>query len=168
MTTQKALAGVIFGGLVAATSYLGTRATQQSVDNWYPRLAKPPFQPPRWVFPVVWTSLYAAMAVAGWRIWNAPKSKDRTAALAAWGAQLGFNGAWSPLFFAKRRPDLALADQGLLYGSLLAFLAKSRRVDRTAHRLFLPYLGWVTFAAVLNEEVVRRNPRFRSTLSALQ
>jgi tryptophan-rich sensory protein len=32
-----------------------------------------------------------------------------------------------------------------------------RRVSRPAALLLLPYLGWVTFATILNAEIARRN-----------
>lgn len=44
--------------------------TADSVATWYPTLNKPAFTPPDWVFAPAWTVLYAAMAVAGWRVWR--------------------------------------------------------------------------------------------------
>jgi len=37
---------------------------------WYAALAKPPWNPPSWVFGPVWTVLYVGIAVAGWLIWR--------------------------------------------------------------------------------------------------
>ena len=44
--------------------------TADSVATWYPTLNKPAFTPPDLVFAPAWTVLYAAMAVAGWRVWR--------------------------------------------------------------------------------------------------
>mgnify|MGYP003348765817 CR=1 FL=1 len=44
---------------------LGGFATSQSVGTWYQGLAKPPFNPPDWVFGPVWTTLYVLIARLG-------------------------------------------------------------------------------------------------------
>lgn len=37
---------------------------------WYQALVKPTWTPPGWIFGPVWTLLYAAMALAAWRVWR--------------------------------------------------------------------------------------------------
>ena len=86
-------------------------------------------------------------------------------ALAAWAAQMGFNAAWSELFFRYRRPDLALIDSAALLTSIGIFCVAARRVDRRALNLFLPYLAWVAFATLLNEEILRLNPVFQGVFA---
>ncbi len=144
---------------VAATAAAGGAATSRSVGGWYRRLRKPPFQPPPQAFGPVWTGLYATMAWSAWRIWKAPPSAARTRALRLWWTQLALNAAWSPLFFGARRPKAALADLLLLTGAVVAYANAARRVDAGAAAMMLPYLAWLGFAGVLNEEIVRRNRR---------
>jgi len=68
-----------------------------------------------------------------------------------------FNVVWTPAFFTLEAPLVALgiivALWVLVAGTILAF----RRVDRRAAALLVPYLAWVTFAAVLNFELWRLN-----------
>ena len=53
---------------VAATSFLGSMATRPEIPTWYASLNKPWFNPPRWAFPVAWTTLYVLIAWAGARL----------------------------------------------------------------------------------------------------
>ncbi len=130
---------------------LGGWATARGVGGWYPTLVKPPFNPPAWVFGPVWTTLYVLMGVAlflvlekGWRSPGVP-------AAASWfGAQMALNALWSFLFFGARSPGLALLGIVFLWIFLLRTLLLFLRLDRRAGWLLVPYLGWVTFAGVLN------------------
>lgn len=147
-----------FGLLTTLTALAGGQSTRRGLSPWYEQLEKPPFQPPPWLFAPAWTFLYGLIATSGWRVYRSARSPQRRRALRLWFAQLGLNGLWSWLFFGRRRPRAALADSALLLGTSAAYLRAARGVDRTASRLFIPYVGWLAFATLLNEEVVRRNP----------
>ena len=146
-----------FLAATGTTGFLGSRSSPSTISLWYEKLEKPSFVPPRKAFPIVWTALYGLAAVAGWRIFRRPPSTGRTASLALWAAQLGLSGLWPWLFFSKRRIGPALADSALLLAVTSAFVLAARRVDPVASKLLLPYVGWVGFATVLNEEILRRN-----------
>jgi tryptophan-rich sensory protein len=90
-------------------------------------------------------------------VWNQPAGPKRSWALILWGVQLGFNALWSPLFFGQHRKRAALADIAALGVSLAAYTLVARKVDRGAAWLVAPYLAWVGYAGVLNEEIVRLN-----------
>jgi tryptophan-rich sensory protein len=147
-----------FGALTAAAGALGSLATRRSVNSaWYNlELDKPPFQPPREVFGPVWTALYALMTGSVARVYEAHPSRERTRALTLWGAQLALNAGWSAIFFGARRPRLALVELGALLAAIGGYIHQARKVDPRAAQLMLPYLAWTAFAAVLNEEIVRR------------
>lgn len=74
-----------------------------------------------------------------------------------WWAQLGFNFAWSPIFFSAHQIGAALVIILLLLASILAFIALSWRQDRVAAWLFVPYAAWVAFAAALNTSIWHLN-----------
>lgn len=103
--------------------------------------------------------LYAMMAWSGWRIWSAAPSRERKHALRLWISQLATNAKWSKLFFGKHSPTLALTDAIALEGMIFAYIKAARKVDRAAANAFIPYAAWVAFAAVLNSEIARLNPR---------
>ena len=121
---------------------------------WHAALAKPSWHPPNWLFGPAWGVLYLMIATAGWMVWNAA---GWSTALAAWGAQLVLNAAWSWLFFGLRRPDLAFAEVLLLWLSIAACVVLFAPISTTAALLMLPYLAWVAFASALNFAMWRLN-----------
>jgi benzodiazapine receptor len=121
---------------------------------WYAELAKPPFNPPNWLFAPVWTAIYLLIAIAGWRIWE---RNWVSWPMVFWLAQLLLNFIWSPIFFAAQRIDLALLVILLLLLSILGFIIATWRLDRMASWLFVPYAVWVSFASLLNASILILN-----------
>jgi len=139
--------GILSGFLSRA----GTALYGQSAD-------KPPLSPPGWVFPVVWTVLYALMGIGAARVWAAPGGQARSRGLNLFIAQLIVNFFWSPIFFNARAYGLALAWLLLLWVLVLLMIQQFFKVDKAAALLQLPYLLWLTFAAYLNWAVWQLNP----------
>lgn len=125
---------------------------------WYAALAKPPWNPPSWVFGPVWTVLYVGIAVAGWLIWRRGGMGAQRVPLTLFCVQLALNAAWTPLFFGLRNLGLAFLEILLLWLAVTATLRAFSRVSRVAAYLLAPYLCWVTFAALLNFAVWQLNP----------
>jgi len=122
-------------------------------DGWYAALAKPPFNPPNWVFAPVWTLLYLMIAIAGARTFEGVPRRG----FGLWLGQMALNFAWTPVFFGLHRAGLALAIILGLLITILVFIATRWREDRTAALLFVPYAAWVAFASVLNAAIVALN-----------
>jgi tryptophan-rich sensory protein len=122
---------------------------------WYASLDKPSWNPPSWIFGPVWTLLYILMAVAAWLVW---RERGWTGVLLLFLLQLALNAAWSPLFFGLKRPLWGLVDIVALWLAIGATVIGFARVRPLAALLLAPYWAWVTFAAVLNFELWRRNP----------
>ena len=136
--------------LCLAVSGIGGVITATSVDTWYQTLEKPPFNPPDWVFAPVWIVLYILMGIAAWRVWRLRALEVTGNALAVFAVQLGFNVAWSFLFFGLQRIDLALVEIVILLCAIIINTIMFWRVDRLAGLLFVPYAAWVTYATILN------------------
>jgi benzodiazapine receptor len=157
-----ALAG--FAAAALAAGWVGSKYSPNDArtELWYRRLKKPSFNPPQYLFPVVWTALYALMAVSGWRVWRTEDSQHRSRALFLWASQLASNAAWTKIFFGEHRPVLALADIVLLETLVVKYIATANKIDRPAALCFVPYAGWVAFATVLNADIARLNPSARN------
>lgn len=112
---------------------------------------RPWFYPPEVLFPVVWTLLFTLMGIALFDVWRREGAgRERRVAFAAFAVQFAVNLAWTPLFFGLQRPDLGLVVIAVLWVAILATIAAFDRVSRTAAALLVPYLGWVSFALLLN------------------
>jgi tryptophan-rich sensory protein len=130
-----------------AASITGAQATDPA---WYESLRKPAWAPPAWVFGPVWTALYLCMGIAAWLVWRRNGFAGARLALSLFLVQLAFNAAWTWIFFGLRRPGLAFAEIVLLWGLILATVVAFHRRHRIAGWLLVPYLLWVTYAAMLN------------------
>lgn len=113
-------------------------------------ILKPPLSPPGWVFPVVWTILFALMGIGAARVCLAPASSIRSLGLNLFIAQLVVNFFWSPIFFNLQAFGFAFFWLLLLLALVLAMLFAFRRSDPMAAKLQIPYLLWLTYAAYLN------------------
>ena len=125
--------------------------------EWYAQLRKPSWNPPPWIFGPVWTALYTMMGIAAWLVWRRGGFKAQRKPLILFGVQLLLNAAWTPLFFGLQWPGVAFLEIVLLWLAILAALIAFRPVSRPAAVLLLPYLAWVSFAAVLNFTLWRLN-----------
>lgn len=138
--------GVIAGLLTAAgTTIYGETAL------------KPVLTPPGWVFPVVWTVLYALMGFGAARISLEEGCKHRKQGLNLYVAQLIVNFFWPLLFFNAMAYGFALLWLILLWILVAAMILVFYRCDKTAALLQLPYLLWLSFALYLNWGVWRLN-----------
>jgi tryptophan-rich sensory protein len=142
-----------------ALAALGRVATD--IGPWYQGLRQPGWKPPDAWFGPVWTAIYGCAATAGvlgWRAASAPAARRRL--LVAFAANAAANVLWSVLFFRLRRPDWALAEVTLLWVSILVLVVMVSHRSRLGGALLVPYLAWVSFAAVLNAAVVALNAPF--------
>lgn len=125
---------------------------------WYAGLTKPSWNPPGWIFGPVWSVLYSMMAVAAWLVWRHGGISNQRWPLAIFLLQLLLNAAWSPIFFGLQSPGLAFADIVMLWLAVALTIAAFGSVRFSAAGLLVPYLAWVSFAAVLNFTIWRLNP----------
>ena len=126
---------------------IGSFFTSSSVSTWYEDLAKPSFNPPSWVFGPVWITIYFLMGISLYLVWM--EKKDRMA-LSVFGVQLALNTSWSIFFFGMRNPLLAFVNIILLWAAIIAMMVLFWRISKRSAYLLIPYLLWVSFAAVLN------------------
>lgn len=140
--------------LVGGLSALLTKNSMAAFEA----LQKPPFAPPGWLFPVVWTILFVLMGIASYLVYtsNAPP-QEKKHALQIYAIQLIFNFFWSIIFF-----NLSLYSFAFVWLVALLILALSTtfafwRISRPAGYLLIPYIIWITFAGYLNLSIAFLN-----------
>lgn len=137
------------------TAFLGSSVTTPSIDNWYQSLQKPFFNPPNWIFAPVWTLLFFLMAVSLYLILT--KKNISKKAVGLFIIQLFFNFLWSYLFFSFHSPILAFIDILILIALVILTYKYFIKIDKTAGLLLIPYIAWISFAAILNLAIVILN-----------
>ena len=141
-----------------AAEGLGGLFTAQSVGAWYLTLQKPAFTPPGWLFGPVWTLLYFMMGIALYLIWKrAGAGAEGRGALMLFALQLLLNVAWSAVFFGRQSPLGGLLIIVALWLTLALTIWRFRQISPLAAGLLVPYLAWISFAAVLNFAIWRLN-----------
>ena len=132
-----------------------------AIGDWYKDLTKPSWQPPDWLFGPAWTIILGLAAWAFVLAWNGTTTDaDRMILLALYAANFLFHFLWSPLFFKMQRPDWAMIEVPFLWASVLALCIFLRQWSELASWLIVPYLAWVSFAALLNASIVKLNGPF--------
>ena len=144
----------LFAIFFVATAAAGSTGMIFHPGSWYDGLQKPRWTPKPWVFPVVWTTLYILIAVAGARLAGVPGAGM---ALAFWAAQIAFNTLWTPVFFGAHRMRLAMGVMVFLWFSVAGLVREAFALDLWSGVMLVPYLVWVSIAAALNFEVLRLN-----------
>lgn len=132
-------------------------ATIENVGGWYATLNKPSFNPPNYLFAPVWTTLYILMGISSYLIVRDHPQQVKGTAGSIYFLQLALNFAWSFLFFSFQQPGFALVEIIVLWLCILTMIVVFYRLHKTAGLLQIPYLLWVSFAAVLNASVYSLN-----------
>lgn len=131
-------------------------------NTWYQLLEKPSFQPPGYLFGVVWTILYCFMGFAFALILSARGAKLQIMAIILFILQFLVNLSWSPIFFGQHQVTTALYIIVILWFLIVATIYTFAKIRPLAAWLLVPYLLWVSFASALNYQINVLNPEAES------
>jgi translocator protein len=158
---KQTLSFVVWLLLSFVTAAVGAIASANAPE-FYHQLVRPTWSPPAWLFGPVWTVLYLLMGIAAWLVWRERGVAGARVALTLFLVQLALNALWSWLFFAWRLGAASVAEIVVLWALIVATTVAFWRVRPLAGGLLVPYLVWVSFAAVLNFAIWRLNPQLLS------
>jgi translocator protein len=134
-----------------AIGFTAGMATASNVDGWFATAQRPWFAPPNYLFGPVWTVLYILMGIALWLVWKQPAATPvRNSALIFFCIQLVLNFFWTFFFFEWRLLGWAFIEILILWFCILGTILLFAKVNKMAAWLLVPYISWVSFAAMLN------------------
>ena len=138
---------------------IGSAFTTKAIPTWYATLEKPVFTPPNWLFAPAWGTLYLLMGIAACIIWRRGLVNIQVKrALLIFLVQLILNALWSVVFFGFQAPLYGFIVIVGLWIAILFTILEFSRISTAAMVLLLPYIIWVSFAAVLNASIWILNP----------
>lgn len=138
---------------------IGSIFTTAAIPTWYATLEKPPFTPPNWLFAPAWATLYVLMGIAAFLVWRKGLNREGAKlALIIFLIQLVLNALWSVVFFGLESPLAGVIVILVLWVAILFTILKFFKLSMVAGLLLLPYILWVSFAAILNISIWLLNP----------
>jgi tryptophan-rich sensory protein len=144
--------------LSQSAGIIGAIFTAPGFSGWYQSLNKPSFNPPGWVFSPVWITLYTLMGISLYLVINKNvKFDDKVSGLIFFAVQLVLNASWPIVFFGMKSIFGGFIFIILLWGSILLTILNFYKISKTSSVLLIPYLLWVSFAAVLNYSIYKLN-----------
>ncbi len=159
MTKLKIIPLLFSIGVCFLAAAVGSAFTIGAIDTWYVTLNKPFFSPPNWVFGPVWTLLYLMMGASLYIFWDTKTNiKERRLGLSIFFVQLALNVLWSILFFGLKSPTAAFVGIIFLWFAIFLTITNFMQLSKVAGWLLIPYLAWVSFAAILNLSIIILNP----------
>ena len=146
----------IYGAWIAIAEAIGALSgllSREGMRIYSQTVIQPTLAPPTWVFPVVWSILFALMGISAAIIWQSPESELRSKGLNLFVAQLTVNFFWSLIFFNLQAFGFAFLWLVLLWALVAWMIWTFYQVEPLAAWLQIPYLLWLTFAGYLSFSV---------------
>ena len=137
--------------IAQSAGWAGSVFTAPAIKEWYQFLQKPAISPPNWLFAPVWLTLYTLIGISLYLIWRGGiyKNPNRYIFL-LFILNLSSNALWSIIFFGMKNIVAAFVCLISLVGLTLALILVANEVSKKSALLLLPYLLWISYAAVLN------------------
>jgi len=140
------------------TGFLSGFFTATGVRGWYKTITLPSWNPPNWVFGPVWTLLYVLMGISFYLVWRSDSGPPlKRTAILLFAVQLVLNFFWSVIFFGRHQIGWAFAEILLLWMVIIATIFSFSKISHAAAWLLVPYISWVSFAAILNFTIWKLN-----------
>ena len=127
------------------------------MNQWYKQLKTAPWNPPDYVFGIVWPILYFLMFISFVMVFMDKKCYPYCYPMTIFIVQLILNLSWTTIFFTYRQIKFALFVLFLIFGLSLVTTILFYKINKIAGLLLIPYLLWLCVAISLNSYIVAYN-----------
>lgn len=127
-----------------------------NVSNGFNDIYKPSFTPPAIVFPIAWTILYILMGISSYLIYES-NDLNKGKALLIYGIQLILNSLWTIFFFNLKWFLFSFILVLVILALVIVMTLKYYKINKVAAYVQIPYILWLTFAAILSLNVYLLN-----------
>jgi tryptophan-rich sensory protein len=98
------------------------------------------------------------MGISLFLVWKTAAPTDpKRWAIIVFIAQFALNFLWSYIFFNEHKMGWAFVEIIVMWIAILCTIIAFSRINKTAAWLLVPYISWVSFAAILNYTVWQLN-----------
>lgn len=162
---------IIIPLITIAVAVIGSVFTSSGMQWYDSEVIKPVLNPPKWIFPVVWNTIFILTTISALIAWNKRYVENRfllifkkkqidvifVFVIGLFIANAIFNVLWSLLFFTLHQLSLALFEMIILEITILIIMVLLWKRSKLASLLLIPYAAWVGFATYLTFQIVILN-----------
>ena len=151
------LIGAVLGIAILAAYVIGSGLWVNTGDNWYRTLNQPSWQPPGFIFGLIWPYNFIVLGIALWVIASKASPVLVATSLVLFAISVAFALRWSYLFYEVhdlKGATVSLFTTVILTIPLLAIaISQSIKVGIA----LIPYQIWIFTAAALNVSYASNN-----------
>ena len=145
-------------GIILVIIYaFGSGIWTSSSPGWYGTLNRPPWQPPDFVFGLIWPYNFIVLGIASYRISMTLNRNETIIWLSSFALSVVAALSWAYNFYVPHNLQLAAFSLGATALLTLPMLFYTFRVSLTLGFALLPYQIWVAIATTLAWGYYTRN-----------
>lgn len=152
----KFAAAAIGIGLVLIYAF-GSGIWVSSSPGWYSSLVKPPWQPPDFIFGIIWPYNFIMLGIAAFNVAQSLTKIETVTWLIFFAASVAAALVWAYQFYVPHNLSIAATALGVAALLTIPVLYLTFKASLTIGLLLIPYQIWVTIATTLAWGYATRN-----------
>ena len=151
------ITGAVIGIAILAAYVIGSGLWVNTGDNWYRSLNQPSWQPPGYIFGIIWPYNFIVLGIAAVTIAQKASTATTFMYLTFFGITVACALTWAYQFY--RPHNLQIASIALFSTAMLTIpmIIIAFRTSTPIAVALLPYQAWVATAATLSYQYARLN-----------